>query len=186
MDRKLRLKIIKKLAQTATTTTTPTTSGNTAPVAPAPLLDIWSAYPDLMKAYNEHQIQILNGLVHRLSTIANQMTAGKYNFQTLRNASFQFDPSEFSDPNTKNLMLFFLKVFKSLLNSGNAFATNPINPTQLGAMVNNLMQATELNSLSQVNPTGPVANQQAGNNDLPQTIRNNLQALQPNVVARPS
>jgi hypothetical protein len=194
MDRKLRLKILTKLAQaaeapatgvTATTpTTTPTSSGNTTIVAPPPQLDVWAAYPETMKSYNAMQNRIINSLVTRLSMIVNQLTNGKYNFQKLRDASFQFDPSEFADPNTKNLMLFFGKVYKFLLNNGIAFATQPIDPKQLSNIVASLQNAPELANLSQSNQNGPVANQAAGNNNLFQTLRNTLQLLQPMNVAK--
>jgi hypothetical protein len=190
MDRKLRLKILTKLAQaatapaptTTTTTTTPTVSGSTTMVAPPPQLDVWTAYPDPCKSYTSAQLPIINNLITRLSMAVNQLTNGKYNFQKLRDASFNFDASEFSDAGTKNLMLFFGKVFKFLLNNGHAFPTQPIDPKQLTGIIASLTNAPELAALSQVNPTGQVANQAPGNNNLYQTLRNTLQALQPTVA----
>jgi hypothetical protein len=195
MDRKLRLRILKKLAQaasppaastTANPGTTPTTSGNTAIVAPPPQLDVWAAYPDPIKSYSPAQVAILNSLVYRLSNAVNQSTKGKYNFQKLKDTSFKFDPSEFSDTSTKNLMLFFGKVFKFLLNNGVAFQTQPIDPKKLGGMISSLMNAPELANLSKVNPSGPVANQAPGNSNLFTTLRNILQSLQPTAVSRPT
>ncbi len=176
MRQKLRLQLWHKLAQT---TATPTTSGNTNVVAPPPQLNTWEAYPGPAQSYTQQQNTILNNLVHRLSLAVNQMTAGKYNFQELRNIGFNFDSSEFADPNTKNLMLFFLKVFKTLLNSGNSFATRPVDANQLAKMISYLMQAPELSNLSKVNPSGAIANQMPGNSSLAQTIRDTLQLMQP-------
>jgi hypothetical protein len=193
MDRKLRVKFLTKMAQAATApaavtttspTTTPTVSGSSAIVAPAPRLDIWTAYPAPVKAYSEQQVVILNNLVQRLSGAINQLTNGKYNFQKLRDASFVFDPSEFADAGTKNLMLFFGNVYKFLLNSGVAFSTQPIDPKQLNNIVSSLSNATELANLAEVNPTGAVANQAPGNSNLFQTIKNTLQALQPTTAIR--
>ena len=187
MDRKLRHRILTKLAQaapapapvTTVTPTTPTTSGSTAIVAPPPQLDVWAAYPEPCKSYSTAQLPILNNLVTRLSYAVNQLTNGKYNFQKLRDASFQFDASEFSDAGTKNLMLVFGKVYKFLLNSGISFPTQPIDPKLLSSRIDSVMNAPELMALSQVNQTGQVANQAPGNNNMYQTIRNTLQALQP-------
>lgn len=194
MNRKLRLQILTKMAQaaeapaTSTTTTnsstTPTSSGNTTVVSPPAQLDVWSAYPEPCKSYNSYQLRIINNLVTRLSLIVNQLTNGKYNFQKLRDAGFKFDPSEFADPNTKNLMLFFGKAFKFLLNNGVAFQTQPINPQLLGNNVITLMNAPELSNLSQSNQNAPVANQMSGNNNLFQTIRNTLQLLQQTAVSK--
>jgi|SRR5579859_98376 len=187
MDRKLRLKLIQKMAQTATTTApanTTTNSMNTI-VAPPPQLDVWAAYPEPMKSYSPYQVTILNNLTTRLSNAINQLTAGKFNFQKLKASGFQYDPSSVPDINSRNLLIFFTKVFKTLLNSGNAFPNKPINPQDLSTMINALSQSTELNALGQINPTGPVANQQAGNNNLLETIRNTLRALLPNIAAKP-
>lgn len=187
MERQLRLKILKKIAQTAGTGTatttptspTPTTSGNTTVVAPPPQLDIWGAYPEPCKSYNQQQLQIINNLVSRLSGAVNQLTKGKYNFQKLRDANFTFDPSEFSDANTKYLMLFFGKVFKFLLNNGQPFPSVPIAPAQFKSAIASLNNAPELAALGQVSQTGPVANLMPGNNNLFQTIKNTLQLLTP-------
>lgn len=189
MNRKDRLEVLSKMAQaaeapaTSTTTTnpttTPTSSANTTIVSPPTQLDVWAAYPLSCKSYNSYQLRIINNLITRLSLIVNQLTNGKYNFQKLRDLGFKFDPSEFADPNTKNLMLFFGKVFKFLLNNGIAFQTQPINSQLLNNIVASLMNAPELSNLSQSNQNAPVANQMAGNNNLFQTIRNTLQLLQP-------
>jgi hypothetical protein len=182
MNRKLRLKWIAKLAQAQAApppSPNPTTSGNTTQVAPPPQLDVWSAYPEPMKSFNPNQMRIINNLVTRLSLIVNQLTSGAFNFQKLRDLNFQFDASQFADPNTKNMMLFFWKVYKFLLNSGTAFPNQPISPKQLSNIIATLQQAPELANLSQVNQSGPVANQAPGNNNLFQTIRTILQQLQP-------
>jgi hypothetical protein len=180
MDKKLRFKFLEKLAQAKAApapSSTPTSSGNTLPVAPPPTLDVWSAYPDPCKSYNPTQLQIINGLIQRLSRAVNQLTDGKFNFQALRNLSFKFDPSQFADANTKNLMLFFGKLFRFLLNNGMAFSSQPIDPTQLKNIIISLKNAPELMNLSQVNQSGPVANQAPGNNNLYQTIQDTLQRL---------
>jgi hypothetical protein len=189
MNRQQRLKFLNKLGQaaaptSATTTTTPTSptptvSNNTTTIAKPTQFDIWSAYPDPCKAYNSQQLQIINNLVTRLSTAVNQLTAGKYNFQKLKDANFVFDPSEFSDPNTKYLMLFFGKVFKFLLNNGVAFPSSPIPPQQLKNNIASLTNAPELSMLGQVSQTGAVANLMSGNNNMFQTIKNTLLLLTP-------
>lgn len=181
--------MLKKLAQATTTSVTtptsatPTVSNNTTTVAPPPRLDVWGAYPEPIKSYSSYQIGILNNLISRLSNATNQMTKGKYHFQSLRDRNFQVDPSEFTGP-TKFLMGFFVKVYKLLLNSGVAFPSQPIDPKQLSSAVTTLSNSPELNGLANVNMTGPVANQQPGNSNIYQTIRDTLQQLQPTVPTR--
>lgn len=168
---------------TTPTSATPTVSNNAATVQPPPRLDVWAAYPEPIKSYSSAQIAILNNLVFRLSNAANQMTSGKYNFQSLRDRSFQVDPSEFTGP-TKFLMGFFVKVFKLLLNSGVPFPNQPIDPKQLSNSITALTNSQELSSLANVNMAGPVANQQPGNSNIYQTIHDTLQQLQPTVPTR--
>lgn len=170
---------------TSLTSATPTVSNSTVAVPPPPRLDVWAAYPEPIKSYSSAQIAILNNLVFRLSNAANQMTKGKYNFQSLRDRNFKVDPSEFTGP-TKFLMGFFAKVFKLLLNNGIAFATQPIDSQLLARSITALMNSPELMGLANVNMTGPVANQQAGNSNIYQTIHDTLQQLQPTVPTRPA
>src|ERR1700735_4610992 len=156
MNRQSRRQFLTKWAQAVPAATAPATpsaaaqsSGNKTIVSPPTQLDVWSAYPDTMKAYSANQNRIINNLTSRLGMIVNQLTNGKWNFQKLRDASFQFDPSEFADANTKNVMLFFLKLYKLLLNSGHAFSSQPINPQQLSNILAALTNAPELANLSQ-------------------------------------
>lgn len=169
-----RIKWWKKISQTTiTTTTTPTMPA----VIPAPpFLKASEAYPTLRVGYNSTQVAIIDNLVQRLNLAVNSLTQGKFNFQILKDANFNVDTSQFSDPNAKFLVLFFLKVFKMLLNSGNAF-TQAASPQQVGNAVDNLVSSSELSSISGVNPTGAVANQMPGNSDIVQTIKNTLAQL---------
>ena len=93
---------------------------------------------------------------------------GQYNFQKLKNNGFQFDTSSFSDPNAKNLMIFFQQVFKTLLNSGNAFQ-QPAQPQQVSGWANSLIQSSNLSQLS-------------ANGDLVQSIKNTLSEIANNTI----
>ena len=171
VNRTLRLRILHKIAQT---TTTPTAAVKAPADGSGSASDLM---PTLLKGYNPHQIEIINNLVARLSGIVNQQTMGQYNFQKLKNANFSFDPSAFPDPNTKNTMLFFQQVYKTLLNSGNAFQ-QAVQAQQISSWTSTLMNSSNLNQISGVEQTGLVAQQMPGNNDLIQTIKNSLTQLQ--------
>jgi hypothetical protein len=182
---KTRLKILKRIAQAAGAPSAPAnpmpaTSNNIA-VPPDPSPSASSLYPYLRAGFDANRITIVDQLCHILSTAANMATSGKYNLQNLRNKNFQFDPSEFADPNQKNLMVFFLKVFRTLLNSGEPFVA-PVSAEQLKQMIPTLLQSQELSNLSQMSPTGQIAQKFPGN--FKDNIRDLIARLQPTVPTR--
>lgn len=174
------MKILSKLAQTDPNVPTTQVATNKQ-IPPAPAITASEAYPNIRSGYSQAQIPIIDSIVQKLNIASNIATGGTYNLQILRNRGFSFDPSSFPSPDQKNLMNFFLKIFKNLLNSGNSFRT-PLIPQQLTEIVEPLIQAPELKNLSQINPTGPIAQQIPGN--LQQDIKNDLMRLLPTVAVR--
>ena len=179
---KIRLKLLQKIAQTqgdqnnpgGDATNMPATSNNIA-VPPDTSPSVSQLYP-IRNGFDSARASIIDGLIRQLSVAVNVATDGKYNLQKLRNINFQFDPSEFGSPDQKNLMLFFQKVFKTLLNSGQTF-TQPINAVQLNNMVTFLLQSPELANLSQVNPTGQIAQKAPIKGNFKDIIREQLARL---------
>lgn len=194
---KARLKMLERLAQAtgapATTSSTtsntspdtstpvPATSNNTAvPPDPSPLAS--SLYPTIRTGWDSARVSIVDSLCKVLSSAANVATNGTYNLQNLRNENFQFDSSSFGSPDQKNLMLFFQKVYKTLLNNGQAFTT-PLTADQVKQMVPYLLQSPELANLSAVNPTGQIA-QKAPSGNFKDNIRDLVARLQPTVTTQ--
>lgn len=180
---KTRLKILQKIAQTAgmqgaqttTTNSTPTTSNNTQ-VAPDPSSPASDYYPTLKAAF-PNSWQRIDTLCRVLSKAVNVATNGKYNLQVLKDSNFTFDPSQFPSPDQKNIMVFFAKVYQTLLNRGQTFQQKT-DPRQ---MISFLLQSSELNNLSQVNPTGQIAQQTHIQGSFKDTIVNLLNAIQPTI-----
>jgi hypothetical protein len=186
---KIRLKMLEKIAQAqgeqanpgVTQTNVPATSNNTQ-VQPDPSPPASDLY-DIRGGYDAARVGIINGLIRQLSVAVNVATSGKYNLQILKNQNFTFDPSEFTSTDQKNLMLLFQKVYKTLLNNGQEF-TAPVNAAQLTNMINYLLQSPELANLSQVNPTGQLAQKAPIKGNFKDTIREQLMRLQPTVPTR--
>ena len=183
----IRLKILRKLAQTVpsepttdTATSNPTT--NAAP-PPNPSPSASSLYPTLRVGFDPARVSIIEGLVRMLSSAINISTNGKYNFQTLKNQNFQFNPSSFTSPDQKNLMVFFLKVYKTLLNGGQPF-TQAVTAAQVAQMVPYLLQSPELANLSEINPTGQIAQKSPMTGNFKDNIRSLVARLQPTVPTR--
>lgn len=175
MNQKLRKKILEKLAQQATTTPQPAQQQ----VPPAPAILASTAYPNIRSGYTSAQINIIDSLVSKLNNAAQLATNGSYNLQVLKNNSFIFDPSSFPSPDQKNLLLFFSQVFHRLMNNGNRFEA-PVSSQQLSTNVSALLRSQALMNLSQINPTGPVAQKVSPN--LQQDIKDDLTRLIPNVA----
>jgi hypothetical protein len=192
---KFRLKILQKLAQqtgaaaapaapTSSTTTTdantPATTNNPA-TPPAPAIRASDIYPTVRIGFDPGRVVVIDSLVGILNTASQIATAGQYNLQVLRNLNFQFDPSSFTSPDQKNLMIFFQKVWKTLLNGGVAF-TAPMPAATLNTDVQFLLQSPELANLSQMNPSGAISQKIPGN--FKDDIRNLIARLQPTVPTR--
>lgn len=185
---KLRLKLLTKLAQTVVSqpatsnTVTPNATTNAAvPPDPSPLAS--SLYPTIRVGFDSARVSIIETLVKMLSSAINIATNGKYNFQNLRNQNFQFDPSSLSSPDQKNLLVFFLKVYKTLLNGGQPF-TAALTADQVKQMVPFLLQSPELANLSQINPTGQIAQKSNLSGSFKDNIRDLVARLQPTVPTR--
>ena len=184
---KVRLKILQKIAQTVpsdptTSTATPNATTNAA-VAPDPSPLASSLYPTIRVGWDSARVSIIESLVRTLSMAANIATNGKYNLQILRNQNFQFDPSSLTDSDQKNLMVFFLKVYKTLLNAGQPF-TQALTPDQVTAMIPYLLQSPELANLSTINPTGQIAQKTPISGNFKDGIRDLVARLQPTVTTR--
>lgn len=184
---KVRLKILQKIAQTvptdaATSTATPNATTSTpVPADPSPLAS--SLYPGIRQGFDSARVTIIDNLVKMLSSATNVATSGKYNLQILRNQTFQFDPSSFPSPDQKNLLVFFLKVYKTLLNSGQNFE-QPVTAEKLAQMVPYLLQSPELANMAQINPTGQIAQKSPIPGNFKDNIRDLVARLQPTVTTR--
>ncbi len=169
-------RLLKKIAQE---TTVPTEGTTPKQLPPAPNMPASQAYPSIMSGYTSAQIGIINNLVNILNIATHQATGGAYNLQVLKNKGFSFDPSSLPSPDQKNLLNFFLKVYQKLLNSGNKFQ-HRLSNEEIAGLVQQLLSATELSNLSQINPSGPIAQKIQGN--LQQDIKNYLILLAPTTV----
>lgn len=158
-----------------------TPQNTTVPVDPSPPAS--QLYPTLRVGFDANRVGIIDALVKQLSSATNVATDGKYNLQQLRNNNFQFDPSQFSSPDQKNIMNLFNKVYKTLLNSGQTF-NQAVSAQQLSNYVAIILQSPELANLSQVNPTGQIAQKQPIPGNFKDTIRELVARLQPTVPTR--
>ncbi len=174
---KERLILLKRMAQTQAPGNSALPQSAPAPAATLPpppsvrATDLWGW---LNRDYNTQTIGTLNSLVSLLNTALHYSSNGQYNFQTLKNDNFQVDPSGVPSIDTKNLIYLASNVYHTFLNSGQEFKAKP-NGAQIAAWGNGLINSQPLLNLSQVNPTGPLAQKIQGN--IKDTILNYVRYL---------
>jgi hypothetical protein len=190
LQSKVRLGLLYRVAQSAQPTALlgqPAYSQGAPPpggsITPDPSPPATSLYPTIRTGFNTRRSNIIDNLVKQLSVAVNTATMGQYNLLSLRDNSFQFDPSQFKSPDQKNLIVLFQKVYNSLLNHGETFQQE-VNANQLHTMIQSLLQSPELNNLSTVNPTGQISQNVSTHGDFKNAIRELLISLQPTTPVR--
>lgn len=174
MNRKLRIKILEKMAQ-ANPAPAPTGQPAQSPtLPPPPAFQASAIYPGIRSGFNVASVPIIDNLINLLNTAVHYASGGKVNFQVFRNENFNFDASQSPSVDQKNLMNLSKKVYTTLLNNGNGFS-QPLTGQQIADMTDRLLASQEYNNLSKVNPTGPLALKIPGN--LKTNIYNNLTYL---------
>ena len=160
MNRKERMKVLERIAQTttgtpatgATQTGTQTTTPPTQRSAAASTL-----FPSVATGWDASRVVYVNRVVRMLDAAVGTGTNGKYNFQKLWDAKFPAGAeSEFTSP-VKDLLVLFRKVFQYFLNNGVPFQRQ-LNTAEVTQRVNAILSAPEIAKLEQVNPAGPLGN----------------------------
>jgi hypothetical protein len=183
---KLRLKILNKIAQAVPgapaspasppSPTAPTTPDSTtkATVASPPTFQASGAWGWMNNVYNSYSVTTLDKLVSLLHTALHYASDGKHNFQTLKNNSFNVDSSGEKSIDSKNLLNLSSLIYKTYLNAGNQPPAK-ITPEQITMWNNQVNQSQSFLNLSQLSPTGTLAQKIPGN--LKENIQNSLREL---------
>jgi hypothetical protein len=160
MNRKERMKVLERIAQTVTgtpaTTTSQTGAQTTAP--PAQLsASAATLFPSVAVGWDSSRVIYVNRIVATLDAAVGVGTNNKYNFQKLWSAKFPVGAeSEFTSP-VKDLLVLLRKVFQQFLNNGVPFQKQ-LNTGEITQRVNVVLSAPEIAKLEQVNPAGPLGN----------------------------
>lgn len=160
MSNWVRLKILERIAQQ--TTNNSGVSAIPATTPPPPAFQASSIYPGIRSGFNAASVVIIDQLCSLLNLALQYSSNGSANFQIFRNNSFNFDGSGAFNVDQKNLMLFSQLVYRTLLNSGNNFQ-QPLTTSAAQDMLRKLSTSPILSALSQINPTGVIAQKVPGN-----------------------
>lgn len=168
---KLRLKILTKIAQqvadTATNSLPQDTVATTAVLPPPPSFIASQMWGWLGTSYNPITIVALNNLISLINLALHYSSNGQTNFQTLKNSSFQIDPSGIPSVDCRNLINLAMLIYRTFLNSGNQFAQK-VTPIQIKGWADKISVSQPLLNLSQINPSGIIAQK------VPGSLRDNI------------
>ena len=154
MNKKLRQRVLTKLAQTQPTQPETTTQSIPAPAPPPTDL-----FAHLNEGFNGATVAILSALTGRLNTALHYASQGKDNFQDIVNNNMDLSGAA---PDHRNVGGICQKLYGSFLNRKNSFAKK-IDPKTIATWADAITSSPEYNNLSQVNPTGQLAIKLQGN-----------------------
>ncbi len=173
MDQKLRLRILKKLAQTTTQTPAPSTTSPPAgapPAVPSPMT------ATLAVGYNADTIQPLTNLMNILNKALHYASDGKGNYQKIQNNAYTADDAK--DP-AKSIGLVANQAYTTFFNHGKAH-TGQYDAKQIGIWVDTLLGSTAYNNLATINSSSPLAPKMqsaTGGGSLKDAIRKELDLI---------
>ena len=171
MSRKIRLKLLKRIAQAQGSTTgggpqgAPTTSGSPQGAQPqtttqvtsaTPSLDVGSIFTqiDLPTGWDSSRVPYIKRIVEELDRAVNISTNGKITLRSLWPTFPSGVESNYTSP-TSDVLVLLRKVYVYLLNRGIKY-TKQLSSNEVSQRVNILLQAPELAKLIQINPNGPL------------------------------
>lgn len=156
---KERLKLLTRIAQAATPDPTASVAVG-APAAvtppPPPAFQASGAWGWITNDYNSYTVSVINNLISMLNTALHISSKGQFNWLILRGNSFQVDPSGVPSIDTKNLLKLSQMVYKTFINNGNQFKQKPTSE-QIQNWGTAITGSQPFLNLSQLNPTGPIA-----------------------------
>lgn len=200
---KLRIRMLSKIAQTvpgapsapsdpaapgapadpASPTAPATPESTTATqIPPPPNFQASAAYGWMTNSYNSNTVASIDKLASIINMALHYASNSKFNLLILRNQSFQVDPSAAPSIDAKNLLNLSVLLYKTYLNSGNQFPQKPTG-NQIHEWNSRIEQSQAFLNLSQLSPTGTVAQKIPGN--LKDNILNILRELDRYNPAKP-
>ena len=144
MNRKLRIKILEKMAQAAPTTPTPTTAPPALPPPPA--------VPGMLlvnreKEYNGPTVTLMSNLAKMLNDAMHYSSQGKDNFQKIIDRTL--DQTSVGDQ--KNAATVSQLFYNTFLNKGALF-NRKVRPNEISTWVNDILNNGQYRAMSSINP----------------------------------
>lgn len=174
MDRQLRLRILKKLAQTQPQQPAQTTQPAQAVIPPVPAVPP-VIYAHLNNGYNNDTVTSIKAITEILNTSLHYASNGKANFQEIMNNNLDLSDA---GPDELHIGVLSKMFYVTFLHSRNDFAAK-ISATQIHTWANAFLSNSNFQSLTQINPTGTLATKVGNLRTTLQTLFVNIQNKNP-------
>lgn len=164
-SQKLRLRILRKIAQNALPQGTPTDAAaqTTVVAGSPPAFKASDAYPGIVVGLQAKNVPWVNGLADVLNTALFYSSNGKVSMPWMRQNNFNFSADQSPSVDLRNIMNFTKLVYNNLFTNLGAGFQQPLAPAQLQEKVHTLQTSQFLSNLSSLQPTGQLANKLGGN-----------------------
>lgn len=165
MNRKVRLEILRKIAQAALPTAVPTDAAAKTTVVPGapPPFKASNFYPGIVVGLQAKNVPWVDGLANILNTALFYSSNGQVSMPWMRQVNFNFSPDQSPSTDLRNIMSFTKQVYNYLFTSLGAGYQQPLTPAQLQQKVHTLQTSQFLSNLASLQPTGQLANKLGGN-----------------------
>jgi hypothetical protein len=161
MNRKARIDILNKIAQTALPqdTTTPNTVVSGSP----PSFIASNFYPSMVVGLQTKNVPWVNSLANILNIALYYSSGGKINMSWLRQTNFNFATDQSPSADLRNILNFSKIVYNQLFTDHGANFQAAQSPEQIAERIRILSNSPFFNNLTQVSPTGQLASKIGGN-----------------------
>lgn len=173
MDQKLRLRILRKLAQTTTQTTAPSTTSPPVGSPPAIPTELMAT---LTVGYNPDTVTVLKRLLDMLNKSLHYASNGEGNYAKIKTNNY--DPNDAHEP-AKNIGLVAEQLYTTFFNNGNAH-TGQYEANQITTWCDTVLGSTAYNDLATIKPNSALApklQSATGGGSLKDAVRRELEAI---------
>lgn len=162
-SRKLRLKILEKIAQTTPNVPTDAVVQTTSVSGSPPPFNVSDYYPTMITGFQAKNMPWIVGLSNLLNTVMYYSSNGKVTLPWMKSNNFNVGTDQIPSLDLRNLMNFSKLVYNQIFtNLGQPYKAQ-LTSEQIAIKVNTLKSSQFLNNLSSVQPGGQVATKIGGN-----------------------
>jgi hypothetical protein len=160
VNRNLRIKILKKIAQTAVPAAA---NQSTTTVAGSPQTFIASDYYPTVLAFSAKDAVIINDLSNVLNNALYYSSNGKIHLQWMKSVNFNFDMSNTPSADLHNLMGFTKQVYLQLYTNNGQLDKKALSAQEIINRLNSLKYSQYLNNMSATSTNSQLDTKIGGN-----------------------
>jgi hypothetical protein len=163
VSRKIRLRVLEKIAQATPNVSTEEVAKTTSVSGSPPTFIASNLYPSIIVGFQNKNVPWINGLANLLNTAMYYTSGGKVTLPWMKSNNFNFDTSQVPSIDLRNLMNFTKVIYNQLFTDNGQAYKGSLTPLQISQKISNLSSNQFLNNLSSVQPGGQVNAKLGGN-----------------------